>query len=167
MDINLAEFAGCGVVSKRYLLDGYATKNTRQDNSTLKVTIEMTLLAGDPLFKRPLSSSIPMFSPIYRNDSLTDLTPGVGGKSNSIDGDGADGGSNRDIDDETPPLKILDTRVVQDNDCYSTRIDSVQLINQLVKETNLDKFNNSSDEHEVGLKLVVSKDGTTSLASGT
>lgn len=127
----------------------------------------MKLLAGDPLFKRPLSSSIPLFTPIHLPDSLNDLNHGLGGKSNSLDGDGADKCSNREIDDETPPLKSLDTRDVQDNDCYDTRIDSVQLINQLVKETNLDKFNNSSDDHEVGLKLIVSKDGTTSLASGT
>ncbi|XP_029655423.1 protein FAM102A [Octopus bimaculoides] len=49
-DINLSEFAGAGILSRKYLLNGYDYKN-RQDNSTLKVTIEMTLLSGDPVFK--------------------------------------------------------------------------------------------------------------------
>ncbi|RWS05988.1 hypothetical protein B4U79_12874 [Dinothrombium tinctorium] len=55
-DIDLAEFAGSGFTTKRYLLEGYDTKH-RQDNSTLKVSIEMILLSGDPLFKRPSRSS--------------------------------------------------------------------------------------------------------------
>lgn len=57
-DINLAEFAGSGTMSRCFLLEGYYAKH-RQDNSTLKVTIVMTLLSGDPCFKvpstRPLS----------------------------------------------------------------------------------------------------------------
>uniref|UniRef100_A0A3Q2CW12 Family with sequence similarity 102 member Bb n=1 Tax=Cyprinodon variegatus TaxID=28743 RepID=A0A3Q2CW12_CYPVA len=38
-DLNLAEFAGSGNTTRRCLLEGYDTKNTRQDNSILKVTI--------------------------------------------------------------------------------------------------------------------------------
>lgn len=49
-DINLSEFAGAGILSRKFLLNGYDYKN-RQDNSTLKVTIEMTLVSGDPVFK--------------------------------------------------------------------------------------------------------------------
>ena len=49
-DIDLAEFAGAGLTTRRYLLEGYDTKH-RQDNSTLKVSIDMTLLSGDPCFK--------------------------------------------------------------------------------------------------------------------
>lgn len=37
-DLNLAEFAGSGNTTRRCLLEGYDTKNTRQDNSILKVT---------------------------------------------------------------------------------------------------------------------------------
>ncbi|CAG2162724.1 unnamed protein product [Oppiella nova] len=51
-DINLAEFAGAGLITRRYLLEGYDTKH-RSDNSTLNVSIEMTLLSGDPCFKAP------------------------------------------------------------------------------------------------------------------
>ena len=36
-DLNLAEFAGSGSTTRRCLLEGYDTKNTRQDNSILKV----------------------------------------------------------------------------------------------------------------------------------
>ncbi len=49
-DVNLAEFAGAGLSSRRYLLEGYDSKR-RLDNSTLKVNIDMSLLSGDPLFK--------------------------------------------------------------------------------------------------------------------
>lgn len=52
VDLNLAEFAGAGTTSRRYLLEGYDAKH-RQDNSILKVTLDMTLLSGDPCFKAP------------------------------------------------------------------------------------------------------------------
>lgn len=51
-DINLAEFAGAGFTSRNFLLEGYDSKR-RQDNSMLKIHIDMTLLSGDPLFKVP------------------------------------------------------------------------------------------------------------------
>ncbi|MED6276642.1 hypothetical protein CHARACLAT_005106, partial [Characodon lateralis] len=50
-DLNMAEFAGSGSTVRCCLLEGYDTKNTRQDNSILKVIIGMTLLSGDPCFK--------------------------------------------------------------------------------------------------------------------
>ncbi|KAJ8286437.1 hypothetical protein GJAV_G00039250 [Gymnothorax javanicus] len=56
-DLNLAEFAGSGSTVRCCLLEGYNTKNTRQDNSILKVTIGMTLLSGDPCFKTPPSTA--------------------------------------------------------------------------------------------------------------
>uniref|UniRef100_A0A3B4YL94 Estrogen-induced osteoclastogenesis regulator 1b n=1 Tax=Seriola lalandi dorsalis TaxID=1841481 RepID=A0A3B4YL94_SERLL len=52
-DLNIAEFAGSGSTVRCCILEGYDTKNTRQDNSILKVTIDMTLLSGDPCFKTP------------------------------------------------------------------------------------------------------------------
>uniref|UniRef100_A0A8C7Z417 Estrogen-induced osteoclastogenesis regulator 1a n=1 Tax=Oryzias sinensis TaxID=183150 RepID=A0A8C7Z417_9TELE len=56
-DLNMAEFAGSGSTIRCCLLEGYDTKNTRQDNSILKVIIGMTLLSGDPCFKRPPSTA--------------------------------------------------------------------------------------------------------------
>ncbi|XP_020495748.1 protein FAM102A [Labrus bergylta] len=55
-DLNMAEFAGSGSV-RCCILEGYDTKNTRQDNSILKVIIGMTLLSGDPCFKTPPSTA--------------------------------------------------------------------------------------------------------------
>lgn len=52
IDLNLAEFAGSGKTTKRYLLEGYNTRH-RQDNSMLGIEIKMTMLSGDVLFKVP------------------------------------------------------------------------------------------------------------------
>ncbi|XP_024124245.1 protein FAM102A isoform X2 [Oryzias melastigma] len=53
-DLNISEFAGSGSNTVRCcILEGYDTKNSRQDNSILKVTIGMKLLSGDPCFKTP------------------------------------------------------------------------------------------------------------------
>ncbi|MBN3303590.1 F102A protein, partial [Amia calva] len=62
-DLNMAEFAGSGSAVRCCLLEGYDTKNTRQDNSILKVTIGMTLLSGDPCFKTPPSTAKSIFIP--------------------------------------------------------------------------------------------------------
>ncbi|CAF95729.1 unnamed protein product, partial [Tetraodon nigroviridis] len=64
-DLNMAEFAGSGSTVRCCLLEGYDTKNTRQDNSILKASIRrfptviigMTLLSGDPCFKTPPSTA--------------------------------------------------------------------------------------------------------------
>uniref|UniRef100_A0A3Q1EGX2 EEIG family member 2 n=1 Tax=Acanthochromis polyacanthus TaxID=80966 RepID=A0A3Q1EGX2_9TELE len=40
-DLNLSEFAGSGSTIRRCLLEGYDTKNTRQDNSILKVSMTL------------------------------------------------------------------------------------------------------------------------------
>ncbi|XP_068599524.1 EEIG family member 2 [Brachionichthys hirsutus] len=56
-DLNLAEFAGSGTTTRRCLLEGYDTKNTRQDNSILKVVISTQLMSGDPCFKTPPSTA--------------------------------------------------------------------------------------------------------------
>ncbi|XP_026109435.1 protein FAM102B-like [Carassius auratus] len=57
-DLNLAEFAGSGSTTRRCLLEGYNTKNTRQDNSILKLIISMQLMSGDPCFKTPPSTAM-------------------------------------------------------------------------------------------------------------
>ncbi|XP_067086899.1 protein FAM102B isoform X1 [Osmerus mordax] len=56
-DLNLSEFAGSGNTTRRCLLEGYDTKNTRQDNSILKVIISTQLMSGDPCFKTPPSTA--------------------------------------------------------------------------------------------------------------
>lgn len=57
-DLNLSEFAGSGSTTRRCLLEGYDTKNTRQDNSILKVVITTQLMSGDPCFKTPPSTAV-------------------------------------------------------------------------------------------------------------
>uniref|UniRef100_A0A8C6PT39 EEIG family member 2a n=1 Tax=Nothobranchius furzeri TaxID=105023 RepID=A0A8C6PT39_NOTFU len=57
-DLNLSEFAGSRSTVRRCLLEGYDTKNTRQDNSILKVVIATQLMSGDPCFKTK-STSVP------------------------------------------------------------------------------------------------------------
>lgn len=51
-NLNLAEFAGSGSTVRCCLLEGYDTKNTRQDNSILKVLVPRRLFrplpAGSP-----------------------------------------------------------------------------------------------------------------------
>ncbi|XP_061831481.2 EEIG family member 2 isoform X1 [Nerophis lumbriciformis] len=56
-NLNLSEFAGSGSTTRRCLLEGYDTKNTRQDNSILKVIISTQLMSGDPCFKTPPSTA--------------------------------------------------------------------------------------------------------------
>ncbi|XP_033732148.1 protein FAM102A-like isoform X2 [Pecten maximus] len=54
-DVDLAEYAGSGCQTKKFLLEGYDSKH-RQDNSVLEVTVEMSLVSGDPVFKVPQKS---------------------------------------------------------------------------------------------------------------
>lgn len=50
VDLNLAEYAGAGVIHKKALLEGYDMRH-RQDNSLLQFSITMNMLSGDILFK--------------------------------------------------------------------------------------------------------------------
>ncbi|KAL9926234.1 LOW QUALITY PROTEIN: uncharacterized protein ACN2A1_015225 [Glossina fuscipes fuscipes] len=52
IDLNLAEYAGAGLISRRCLLEGYDARH-RLDNSMLTVSIKMHMLSGDILFKAP------------------------------------------------------------------------------------------------------------------
>lgn len=52
VDVNLAEYAGAGKVTRQYILEGYHDgKKSRLDNCILKISANMTLTSGDPLFK--------------------------------------------------------------------------------------------------------------------
>ncbi|XP_063741192.1 EEIG family member 2-like isoform X2 [Eleginops maclovinus] len=69
-DLNLSEFAGSGSTTRRCLLEGYDTKNTRQDNSILKVVITTQLMSGDPCFKTPPSTAMTLGNPQAEADCL-------------------------------------------------------------------------------------------------
>lgn len=49
-DLNLAEYAGAGLIHKKALLEGYDARH-RQDNSMLKFRIQLNMISGDILFK--------------------------------------------------------------------------------------------------------------------
>ncbi|XP_074067167.1 early estrogen-induced gene 1 protein [Macrotis lagotis] len=87
-DLNLAEFAGSGSTVRCCLLEGYDTKNTRQDNSILKVTIGMSLLSGDPCFKTPPSTAKSIIIP-SQDTSLQLTCKGEGTTSSSSTASGS------------------------------------------------------------------------------
>ncbi|XP_034412237.1 protein FAM102B-like isoform X2 [Cyclopterus lumpus] len=77
-DLNLSEFAGSGSITRRCLLEGYDTKNTRQDNSILKVVITTQLMSGDPCFKTPPSTAMTLgIPPVEAECLLEDRKGGV------------------------------------------------------------------------------------------
>lgn len=59
VDLNLAEYAGSGPITRRFLLEGYNNTLNRLDNSILKVTINLTLTFGDLCFKAPKTKDYP------------------------------------------------------------------------------------------------------------
>ncbi|KAM4604594.1 EEIG family member 2 [Polymixia lowei] len=71
-DLNLSEFAGSGSTTRRCLLEGYDTKNTRQDNSILKVVITTQLMSGDPCFKTPPSTAMTLGIPKTEAECLAE-----------------------------------------------------------------------------------------------
>ncbi|XP_055898801.1 early estrogen-induced gene 1 protein-like isoform X4 [Biomphalaria glabrata] len=74
VDLNLAHFAGGGKLSKRYLLEGYDTKH-RQDNSNIKISVELSLISGDPVFKVPSNHSVSQSSSVTGHTDPIDLRP--------------------------------------------------------------------------------------------
>ncbi|KAM7379231.1 hypothetical protein PAMP_004796 [Pampus punctatissimus] len=75
-DLNLSEFAGSGSITRRCLLEGYDTKNTRQDNSILKVVITTQLMSGDPCFKTPPSTAMTLGIPQAEAECLLEERKG-------------------------------------------------------------------------------------------
>ena len=152
MDLDLAEYAGAGLTSsKRFLLEPYSNTHQRSDNSTLKLSLEMGLLQGDPLFKRP---SYPYSSQFYDNNWHPKAvhTPQ---------------GSN-DAKDEKDRVD-------------STRVDPEEIVKQLVDQhipakppsvgsklviLGNEKIDEDDEEGDVGgLELLVGRDGTATLGS--
>ncbi len=81
VDLNLAEFAGAGCITKKTILEGYDTRH-RQDNSMLLVTIKMHMLSGDILFKVPSSKSqLPSEEDL---DHVTTMSASIGQPSSSL-----------------------------------------------------------------------------------
>ena len=51
VDVDLAEYAGAGPSTQRYILQAYDL-NHRLDNSLLQITLNITLREGDLVFQR-------------------------------------------------------------------------------------------------------------------
>ena len=61
-DINLAEYAGAGPSTQRYILQPYDLSH-RLDNSIVQVTLNITLKEGDTIFQRPFTRTQPILLP--------------------------------------------------------------------------------------------------------
>lgn len=55
VQINLAEFAGAGMVQRKYLLESYNEHKHKPDNSILRVKVVLRQTSGDVLFKACVS----------------------------------------------------------------------------------------------------------------
>jgi len=62
VDIDLAEYAGAGPSTQRYILQAYDSSH-RLDNSMLQLTLNITLREGDTIFQRPLTRQQPILLP--------------------------------------------------------------------------------------------------------
>jgi len=62
VDLDLAEYAGAGPSTQRYILQAYDTSH-RLDNSLLQITLNITLREGDIVFSRPLTRTQPILLP--------------------------------------------------------------------------------------------------------
>lgn len=71
VDLDLAEYAGAGPSTQRYILQAYDTSH-RLDNSLLQIKLNITLREGDLVFSRPMTRSQPILLPGEedRNGSL-------------------------------------------------------------------------------------------------
>jgi len=88
VDLNLAEYAGSGPTTQRYILQAYDL-NHRLDNSLLQITLNIVLKEGDLVFQRPMTRNQPILLPgeeATRGPELdTDLrVTGLGPASSSV-----------------------------------------------------------------------------------
>ncbi|KAG3281383.1 hypothetical protein H1C71_032035 [Ictidomys tridecemlineatus] len=157
-DLNLAEFAGSGNTTRRCLLEGYDTKNTRQDNSILK--LEMFIY-------RPPSTS--MSIPIAgESESLEEDRKGgetlkvhlgiadLSAKSASVPDElGACGHSRT----STMNQDSVESQMKRVDD---TRVDADDIVEKILQSQD---FSLDSSAEEEGLRLFVGPGGSTTFGS--
>lgn len=152
VDVDLAEFAGCGLTSKMFLLEGYKdTKIHRQDNSTLKVQVDCNLIKGDPLFKRPSKSN----SSFY----ISSISSGTNSKENTIEN------RNDHQDDDTSTL--TSNRSVHRNRLGLTAKDSLVVDGLINDKTLTNELTNLRTIPSIGQSLVGGEQGTSSQIAST
>ncbi|XP_072530510.1 EEIG family member 2-like [Salminus brasiliensis] len=165
VDLNLSGFAGSGYVTRHCLLEGYR-KNTKLDNSILKIGIRMHLSQGDPCFRVPLQQSPPSVLGLQSEESSeATLRTNISGVS---------------VDSLERWLEIEDRRL--DAPCgpspeaqeraqvaeHLTRVSHTRVAAQdVVDSLCLEGFGSATDlshtPEDAGLALYVRRDGTTTL----
>ena len=80
MDLDLAEYAGAGSSTQRYILQAYDL-NHRLDNSLLQLTLNITLREGDLVFQRPFTRYQPTLLP----GEETSIVASSGGREREAD----------------------------------------------------------------------------------
>jgi len=70
VDLDLAEYAGAGPSTHRYILQAY-DQHHRLDNSMVQLTLNITLKEGDLVFQRPLTRQPPILLPGEEDRSAT------------------------------------------------------------------------------------------------
>lgn len=73
VDVDLAEYAGAGPSTQRYILQAY-DQHHRLDNSMVQLTLNITLREGDPVFQRPLTRQQPILLPGEEEQSTASLS---------------------------------------------------------------------------------------------
>merc|ERR550539_644104 len=76
VDVNLAEYAGAGPSTQRYILQPYESSH-RLDNSIVQLTINITLREGDTIFQRPLTHQQPILLPGEENRRTSEIPSGA------------------------------------------------------------------------------------------
>merc|ERR1719167_214755 len=99
VDVNLAEYAGAGPSTQRYILQPYES-NHRLDNSIVQLTVNITLREGDTIFQRPLTRQQPILLPGEENRHKMSAGPSITG-----------GGSNTPPSGTVPPTSDLVNKI--------------------------------------------------------
>jgi hypothetical protein len=149
----LAEFAGGTPQSRSYLLGEY-NSSARANNALLRVTISMKVKEGDFCFKVPQQSVPTYFEPLTGIEKR-DLEPQTEKESyqgeHSRQSSSSDSGVIREINSEYGSLErnsgrnsalsnalIIDREKVVSSRVDSTRVDAELLIDELLRESNLE-----------------------------
>jgi len=170
-DINLAEFAGGTPQSRSYLLGEY-NSSARANNALLRVTISMRVKEGDFCFKVPQQSVPTYFEPLLGTEKR-DIEPQTEKETyqgeHSRQSSSSDSGVVREIaSSEYGSLErnsgrnsalssalILDREKVGSSRVDSTRVDAEILIDELLRESNLDLESPPGEGESEMLKLLL------------
>ncbi|XP_058863114.1 early estrogen-induced gene 1 protein-like [Acipenser ruthenus] len=171
-DINLSEFAGSGFQIHHSILEMYDSRASKPDNSILKVGIQMQLLAGDPCFRVPASTT--------NTATLPEVRPSVSNASTEPQGTSRDFGGVPSSDSLLQHFEVCGSlspeAVPQDVEQQErvavagqlsrvgkTRVDARDVVENLCLENLSQETDLVPPAEDGGLVLYVGPDGQTSL----